>query len=113
MIQANELRIGNWVKSGIEYQIKASDFINTDFEKICPILLSELVLEKCGFEKESFEGSWSNGNFLIGYITTDEHLQMEYMLPFVSGWQTIDLRYLHELQNLYFALTGQELQYTP
>jgi hypothetical protein len=53
MINANELRISNWVDGGVNgslyYRVKASDFVNTDFTKTKPIELTEDILIKCGF----------------------------------------------------------------
>jgi len=140
-MNANELRIGNWIiEYGIDYVMdnKIIDrddkqFIIVDCHVIkelqyetensvlyAPIPLTPEILEKCGFEKVddgispfykliiskteviSIEDDWSlglnakNEKSTQGYATNANICQ-----------------YLHQLQNLYYALTGQELTYQP
>jgi hypothetical protein len=66
-----------------------------------PIPITSEILKKCGFE-------FSNGLFRTG------NCSLEY-----AGWHSLYLktgyvgsafRYLHQLQNLYFEVTGEELQ---
>ena len=120
----NELRIGNRVKEGIVEHIGWRDGYYTvgcmktgfesaatfyDSEDIHQIPLTEEILLKCGFvEKHKW---FYKENFILGYTTTDDNLQAEYKFAGVEGdWKMIDIKYLHQLQNLYFALTGQELE---
>lgn len=72
-----------------------------------PIPLTEEILLKAGFKEANYASyfqtkKWSNGENIIT-VTDDDCL--------VSMENTFNKRceYLHELQNLYFALTGQEL----
>lgn len=74
---------------------------------IYPIPLTEEILLKCGFKKTNYDSyfetkKWSNGESIIT-VTDDDCL--------VSMENTFNKRCedLHQLQNLYFALTGQEL----
>lgn len=125
MIKANELRIGNWVSNGNDmikilgtgltyfyYQPVingvAQDFECITLEKIKAEPLSDSLLIKCGFVKS---GDWFyKGHFILGYITDDSHFQTEYKMAGVEGdWKILDITSLHQLQNLYFALTGSEL----
>ena len=125
-MKATELRIGNWVKmkksDPIEnYQISAilekgvnSGSVGMLYEIIEPIPLTEEWLERFGFEKDE---EYDEGG-LVDYRMT----LMKGSLEFVSFWNSeqltgvnqpqtgIDVEYVHQLQNLYFALTGQELQ---
>lgn len=135
MINYKELRIGNWIRQSkrnngidcIEEDLQVKN-INSKGLNIasneCPIYyewqwfesipLTGEILEKCGFEKVKNglglrcvnQGNESTINSLFnGYPITLE----------VYGSRTPlwNIKYLHQLQNLYFALTGKELEYTP
>ena len=130
MIQANELRIGNWVNyidiNGLNpAQIQIEDFINLkeDGEKdfaFFPIPLTPEILEKCGLKRHSYEMSgcevWylQDTSWRVARSYRDENeykLWHERISP--PTWNLKTLKYLHELQNIIFALTGEELNYTP
>lgn len=119
MIPANELRIGNWVnfdthngvmpmriesirKEAISACFEVSYF---DDEKTSPIPLTPEVLEKCGFDYT--ESLHRLGELEIGYDNEDFML-MQYSLRYKKAI-ILKVKYLHQLQNLYFALTGEEL----
>lgn len=130
MINANELRIGNFVLDQGGKMIKIDFFEHlgkgysckfgqhskaiddwgplhplteyTDYAN--PIPLTPEILEKCGFKyiqktvytidnKISF--AVFNGKLSTTYVCLDNAINQ--------------IKYLHELQNLYFALTGIEL----
>ena len=134
MINAKELRLSNWVldSEGVERQVtvisaqgrvflppvkyvdrmpkilKLGEDCSTDL--IHPIPLTPEVLEACGFENR--EMWFYKERFCLGYITTDLHFQLEWKIDEIEGgWNLLDIKYLHQLQNIYFALTGQELEY--
>ena len=125
MIQANELRLGNLVtvtraKKEEEYEkvvslttighktysIKEDSFIKLAVNsELNPIPLTEDILLKAGFEKNydycssEDEVLYHLGNFCwnmgdISYNGSDDWFKC---------------KYVHQLQNLYFALTGEEL----
>lgn len=118
-MEAKELRIGNWVYS-ITHK-KNHKVIKLEFDSILnvePIPLTEEILLKCGFEKTGDYGDQiyyepknrGNRNY---YICFDHD---EICFGFASNGSYTDLLYddanlqhLHQLQNLYFALTGEEL----
>ena len=121
MIQANELRIGNWVydtrtvgsRVGLPVVLNekvVKRILEYDVDYYEPIPLTPEILEKCGFEKiyESKIHStyWING--LSYYYWHERNIQY-------ASFKGLELesKYLHQLQNLYFALTGEELTYTP
>jgi len=141
MINANELRIGNWVKlnnpesrprevgnyakvfaidsehSYKEYKGTAtiSPFREFNFygQFLCfidPIPLTPEILEKCGFRK-------SLNGYCYGMITNDGKNRFSIFTDgtFKLGTQdlSVNIHHLHQLQNLYFALTNAELNYTP
>lgn len=121
MIPANELRIGNWVYHTNTFcnpfmQVIPKDFVNElnndGFYQFDPILLTPEILEKCGFVTDMNDTYYYEfeENFRLGYI---EYLgEKNYFLDgYVYTLKAI--RYLHELQNLYFSLTGNEINFTP
>jgi hypothetical protein len=112
-MKATELRIGNWVKqpNGIIEVFTVSDSddegdINSYLEdEIEPIPLTEEWLVSFGFidDKITFELK----GFMLGWYRNDEF----YYLPTnqINVRNKIQIKYVHQLQNLYFALTGEEL----
>ncbi len=87
-------------------KIKIRDY-NSEFNttKLNYIPLTEEWLAKLGFEK--IENPNNTGTFLwtineIGFIQSDKF----YCASIDS---LIEIQYVHQLQNLYFALTGEEL----
>lgn len=124
----NELRIGNLVlfnnevvditgivKSGF-YFGKHGFAINL-LEWFQPIPLNEKWLLKAGFEKDDsgvdmFDQDyceWYQKEFpIIGLICQSS--DKSYI--FDENTDTLRLKYVHELQNLYFALTGSELVFS-
>ena len=120
-IRANDLRIGNWVKYHSKFEkvilIDGDGYIGLHESEVIPesalglkyIPLTEEILLKAGFIKK---GDWYFLDILcLGYITRDDVLQTEIKTSLnIDKWVVIDIKYLHQLQNLYFALTGEELK---
>lgn len=108
-MKAKELRIGNLVlKEGVIHPIGFYDFENGGANFVVddyqPIPLTEEWLLKFGFEKNEeeiiFEGLklwWSDNDGMKSYY----HINSELL---------IYIDHVHQLQNLYFALTGEELE---
>lgn len=106
MIQANELRVGNWVESS--GQIKQINGINGSqnaFYDFNGIPLTKDILLKCGFEKSG--GSWRRDEVII---YTHEIDDLTYHTESIMSEGGIEIKSLHQLQNLYYALTGKELE---
>lgn len=122
-MEVKELRIGNWVlldwenvyrkvNVNVLAYISRSEKINK-IHPFKPITLTEEILLKCGFEKD-LEDSVNNN---IDYILNNCEYWIQYHedvnnFIFFGGGNSlgIKLNYLHQLQNLYFALTGKELE---
>lgn len=136
MIQANELRIGNWYMAIHEesesYHQADADFIkdqslydeNPDADEFSrgwnkePVLLTPEILEKAGFERTVHQVSaaeyidyrmeqfvlypLSNGDIEVEFWSATERLDERNFI--------LAVKCLHQLQNLYFALTGKELE---
>lgn len=122
-MKAQELRIGNKVIDSSyptlvseieqlhsEYAITSySDSIS--YEYLQPIPLTPELLEKCGFVDAlgGYQQKMENNHVVI--ITWYDDTQKRVFLN--SNYiGIIHLQYLHELQNLIFALTGTELTIT-
>lgn len=117
MIQSTELRIGNWVSfKGLWNErvrsISSSGMIQFvdndgifDEEGVEPISVTKEILYKLGATDFPDGEHLTLCNRLIGYA--------ECRNEFFDSSTGLPLKYLHQLQNLYFALTGQELNYKP
>ncbi len=113
MIQANELRIGNWIMraNGFPQRIQAYDYEHTDFNAISSIPLTAEILEAAGFTTvtENADGSYNFwGKEIDASIDIEDGELFRYRVH--EKERTKCIQYLHQLQNLYFALTGQELE---
>jgi len=132
MVNVNELRVNNWVGVGsgpnpwlmeigedeMEVLMGARDYHNYH-----PIPLTPEILEKCGFEnkhkgnpdyfqryahKTSGLSWWIPNQTIKGRKFPNSGLYIDchddyYDIPLPH------IEYLHQLQNLYFSLTGNEL----
>ena len=113
MINANELRIGNLVALKDGYFVPIADggilAINQKRFECYPISLTPEILEKCGFVMHKTSQLWRKDNFYLHhYLVSDNEYCFKY-----SDFTSSSIQYLHQLQNLYFALCGEELNYTP
>lgn len=120
MIKANELRIGNKVKMKVptsvdnewfETTIEAADLLGIERgdNLIEGIPLTPEILEKCGFEKKT--GSAPGiGDFYWHDNGIFETIRVHGDIIKLEGIDSIPVKHLHQLQNLYFALTGEELE---
>lgn len=130
-MKAQELRIGNWVdiKSFNGNQGIVRTQFNYDLLRyihLCePIPLTPEILEKCGFKKiheanKHFAINDPNGYAGKYKISIFQTLNNQWQIAFsdeVSSYKdyipTTKISYLHQLQNLIYALTGEELEFKP
>jgi hypothetical protein len=126
MILPQELRLGNkgwWdEEKQIRYTICMSDFCSLDvFDKVEPIVLTPEILEKCGFKWETDkkthlqldlpEQEMNHRNIGFYYKDGEPEIFQMYMDDYFDGYfQCLLPQYLHQLQNLYYSLTGTELK---
>lgn len=108
----NELRLGNYVMdidndilpvtTDTFYWISECVRNEDDYK---PIELTEDILLKCGFISD--EITFELNGFMLGWFKNNEF----YYLPTnqISYRNKIEIKYLHQLQNLYFAIIGSEL----
>ena len=123
-MKATDLRIGNWIASGANHQnietwvigkVHSISCLNSQFEQIeveteeeftwffkdnyFGIPLTEEWLVKFGFDKYQ-------SNICLLNISLEWDNKGRY---FFQWYDVTYLEYVHQLQNLYFALTGNEL----
>jgi len=111
-----ELRLGNYIFSketnsiqkitGITEEHPFFDSITFDYpswDEIEPIKLTEDILYKLGFVKDGIWFNFSFGFYSIG-ISNDPS---GYNFSYDDGF--IPIKYVHDLQNLIFSLSNEEL----
>lgn len=115
-MEANELRIGNWVNCSI-YNGNTDVDIQFEFQEykyihlFKPIPLTEERLLKFGFEKK-IVAKYSFYQLNVGCLRFNfSDNKLHFGIQGVSNveWVEYTLKYVHQLQNLYFTLTGEEL----
>lgn len=130
MIKEQELRLGNYVLQKINNKISTTKVSYALFEQLAngannfvyPVMLKAEWLEKCGFvenkkyplypEAREFilavPVNGSNKNELYGYIKNNGECFGRAAVNNVIS--SNNFYHLHQLQNIYFALCGQELE---
>lgn len=118
-MKVSELRIGNYTTDNVEIKIISAEDIlylsqNDNIHSCNAIPLTEEILKKCGLTYRN--GGIGGQDQWAGYghwgIDKDEF----YLIGTKSGqiwFQRNDkwkIEYVHQLQNLYFSLTGDELK---
>ena len=123
-MEVNQLKIGNYVKGNVVYSNRpyvtferfnekldvaffsdgSTHGIGEYLKDLSGIPLTEEWLLKFGFYIDSFK-NYELGNINIHRLTFKLDIFEE------DDWHTIPIKmkYVHQLQNLYFALTGEEL----
>lgn len=121
-MRANELRLGNWVslnkdfKKVLWFKYDKVCVMNeypsaiVDIDRLSPIHITEEILLKCGFEycesRKVYQLYLPNDHqVLVGFRFQNE-FKLQYRVLNVVLHET---QYLHQLQNLIYALTNQEL----
>lgn len=125
-MEAEELRIGNWINHPENYAIEVNS-TTIDLMSILknnrfnPIPLTEEVLLNSGFEKIESRQDYFELSSYDPYNPTPEGCRINVFFDFdgVRLWYAFEsdgarlirrIHYVHQLQNLYFALTGEELE---
>ena len=120
MIKPNELRIGNCIDYGGSYEcngIFTEEFarymfdVRDEWDLLEPIPITEDLLVKMGFYKsQNDESEFYTALWDVFVIAKDTDYECHLMGPdcFLAR-----INYVHQLQNLYFVLTGEELEVKP
>lgn len=117
MIERNELRFGNLIKSRSRNEIICIDSFDV-FKRVSRlsvtheyIVLTEEWLTKLGFGINMTQTAWWNEHeFLISEDNDGFYFGIWHDInddPYVE--HVCDVRYVHQLQNLHLIITGQEL----
>lgn len=114
-MKANELRIGNYVLDSYNGKITRINWqeikwIQEVTDRYASIELTEEILLKCGFDKSA----WDNYSTFRNLFCSDGCIVISLEHKYIEiGDLTLDIeiKYLHQLQNLYFALTNKEIQF--
>ncbi len=77
-----------------------------DFQNVTPVSLTPKILEKCGF-RNFVRDEWivSYGNTHTDFEFTSDGLRLRH-----STHARVGIKYLHQLQNFFYAITGHELE---
>jgi|ERR1035437_1465024 hypothetical protein len=116
MINAKDLRIGNIIQRDGNIVVVGWGTLKAMNEGIdigSPIPLTDEWMLKFGFEKhEKNHGAPIGGNYtdfyFDGYVFNQDVSGAWYLSGY--NWNTKHFAYVHELQNLFFALSGYELE---
>jgi len=111
-MKASELRIGNLVDdNGLVETVTSDHLINDEYYdglKGClPIPLTNEWLIKFGFEK--IRRSYCL-NRSLRYRVIKTNGVYTFRIEYIDSKHLARIDYVHQLQNLYFALTGNELE---
>ena len=116
----NELIIGNYViRNKVTVTCDEQTFwdIKNKPEEYKPIPLTEEWLQKFGFEKRDKNERWPIDSFkkvilnrgVIHFYMKADGVDCEIGNKSGYSFGKPKIKYVHQLQNLYFALTGEEL----
>ena len=122
-MKATELRLGNLIEYKIKdelderkewwevSEIDADDIhwlskVDTKDEDFRPIILTDEWLIKLGFKQNKFDKVFEVENCQIEIYFFDNDIKCTVCVDSVIN---NNIKHVHQLQNLYFALTGSEL----
>ncbi len=115
-MKANELRIGNYIipitSDGFKLEqrpIHAREFwlSSNEPDKAEPIPLTEEWLIKFGFKKRLDDQYSDFKKVCVGILSDSFYVGVHFGYEYYE--YITKVKYVHQLQNLYFALTGEEL----
>ena len=124
VILPNELRIGSIIsdifsestqpftitkllQNKCYYKPGSNAVYDCKYENLKPIPLTEELLLKFGFQID--ETYVSEQNPYLDYIKDEVRISMPYYSFEFGDGAFMELKYVHQLQNLYFSLTAREL----
>lgn len=124
MIDAKDIMVGNWFEHNANWCFRSPEDLKPflfqweerdwyalgectmSLDDVSPIPLSPDILEKCGFENV-YENKWAND------LVEIQHYELGDWYELLNGEErtnwTHQVKYVHQLQNLYYSLTNQEL----
>lgn len=136
MIKANELRLGNYLQlKGENFRVseiqnnlqcvelkrknlenpRLNDYEECDLDcnDLIPIPITEIILLSYGFKKrKSCFGYWIYEIMFHHTVFSVEEVDLGLCYFYIGNTHVSQTRYVHELQNLYFSITGEELVFS-
>lgn len=114
LIKPEDVRLGNYIlddKEIVKVSKSLMTYILEENHPFYPIELTEELLLRAGFKKlSSPEPTYSNESMIIFTHKSTGYKYFEYGIgENKRAIRRSECRYLHQLQNLYHALTGKEL----
>jgi len=113
MIDAKQLRIGNIIllqTSQGDYDVHIIEKGNEidDNSRLSYIPITRQILENAGFTKANFEGEEIDNLWKLGrYFSATEFPEVGIEVYCIG--ERVPAKYVHQLQNIYYAITGSEL----
>jgi len=111
-MKANELRVGNYIYYDNQLmEVDHSEITDLYFQEDCPfhkpIPLTEEWLDKFGFKVNDCENYQTEYKYQLNnpFIILDRKDGYFYI-----DATNLEIKYVHQIQNLYFALIGEELE---
>ena len=109
-MKAGELRIGNFVLDNLGGTLKIKGIQeDSDLSHISPVLLTEEWLRRFGFSENGFRqysllnwGMFAKRGMTDGFIINHGF--------FNQTSELVEVKYVHQLQNLYHQLASEELE---
>ena len=111
-MKAREVRLGNLVIDGHDMEKVNARMIamlagnHADFD---PIPINKELLTQLGFENV-FDENYQAGKIVVELNEKCTYVYVVCPMPWI---ELEHIKYVHQLQNLYFALTGEELTLKP
>lgn len=111
-MKVEEVRIGNWVKmGGLPEQVNNITTIDVNgysINRYEPIPLTEDILLKCGFLKNTMFGYNEHFIYRKGNIEITALYNCDFAIVIHETSRVF--HYVHQLQNLYFSITNNDLK---
>ncbi|WP_132055710.1 hypothetical protein [Pseudocnuella soli] len=113
MIAPQELRLGNWVQKAHNNQNLAMEQVTQltyHTDDLQPIPISPEVLEASGFSFHTYFKVWQRNKAISG---TGPEMELDrdfWLLDFSHHRVGVEIKTLHQLQNLFYQLKGRELE---
>ena len=97
----------------IGFLCQEDSFRSYQCENVEPITLTDDILKQCGFVFHPYLQFWQLISFDSG-IRTEMDIDQDYnLVDFLRRPIVKKIKYLHQLQNIYFALKGSEIRFEP